>query len=1288
MTATKDFYKFMMMLIGIFASVHLIGSSHREAPLISNDPLADNTDLYAFRSPDDPNTITIIATYVPLQLSYGGPNYYGFGENIRYEIHVDNDASISGDEVTYRFTFQKTNEDPSTFFNIRLGKQNLKTTYNLERSMDGGKTWELIVQNGKVPPTNIGPRSIDGGAGMATPYATLSDGAITSSTTGEKVFAGPTDDPFFVDLGGIFDLGDSPRQVGKAIDGLACLNVSAIAIQVPISTLLKKGASTTPANILDPNYVIGVWASASRKATTTLANNDNPNYSGDWVQVSRLGMPLTNEAVIAIGDKDYWNRLTPYEEIGETKLDEYFYNPELALYMDDDLFGGAVPSFAPLRIQKKSLGAFDFTNGADGLYGLKGNAALAGTALDDAVFGTLLLPAPGKPRSVDLWPAFHTGVPNVIPYQLATGKAGNPLAAGKPFINNFLPNGGDMLRLNMAVPATQRNDANFSSLGLIQAAVLGLTAAPYNTNKEIEFIPNMDGFPNGRRLEDDVTRIELQAVAGAVLAAVGLWYDDYDPATSASPVTKQLLNVITYTTGVEKNDKPFRTTFPYLALPSRGTEVCNQGDANVVKPKKLNNFFVSSNTSGKAGVFAVNEDLSIENTSFFSKATDADGVYYDDKNDLMIQLNRSSNVLNMYTAVLENIGKGIPPQFVASSTSNFTNGREIAVSGNKVVVLQDANASNNNVDAFVIYSFDKTGFTYDKTLTPGKNLWGAHLDGDIMYAVEDNSNRLLQFNKFFSKSAGTISSDKTVNIDGLVRTHGITYKRAGDVMVLTDIGDAAKADDGAFIVINSYTTKAADGNIDALEQIRVAGSRSALGNPVDIAYDAENGLIHIAERAVNGGQICSFAIPSSSGDYLPINKSPFSGASAIYLTGSTESFVLKNIAQIFASSNTQNKIASINVSEDKTLSGKEFTSKSTDADGLYYESKTDKLYQVDRTNNVINVYEKVNESLAKDEEPKVAYSSTSDFVNGREITAAGDRIVVAEDAIAANGNKNRLHVYQAEEYGITRLKSFDVSINLWGIQADINTLYAVVDNSGDLAIFEDFFGNGDGSTIVETKRVSIAGIARTHGLYYDYIQDLMILTDIGDAASNSDGALVYIKDFSTKTGDNVISADEQIRISGAATQLGNPVDLAYDATNSLIYVAERAGGKILTFTTPLVAGEQAPIRTNTFAGVSAVYLVGSTREGQPTSIADDGENESIIIQAYPNPANNFINIELDKKIEGRVDATIYNQSGQIIGSQSLSGANNKVNISALSAGIYFISLKGSSVNSKVRFVKG
>jgi len=563
----------LLFLSLIWFAPNAHGSSHREAPLISGDPLADNTDLYAFRSPDDPNTITIIANYIPAELPYGGPNYYSFGENVRYEIHIDNDASVAGDEITYRLTFTRTNEDPTTFFAIRLGAENGKTTYMLERSMDGGMTFETIVTDGVVAPPNIGPRSIAGSAGLASSYADLWRSSISTASTGENVFAGPIDDPFFVDLGAVFDLGDAPRQEGQVRDGLAKYNVHSIALQIPITTLLKAGAPAAPTSILDADYVIGVWASASRQAFRTLNPDGSETYDGDWIQVSRIGMPLTNEAVVPIGSKDFWNRLTPYDEITETTMDEFFFNPELGLYMDEDLFGAAVPALAPLRIQTNSLGAFDFSNGADGLFGLKGNPALDGTALDDAVFGTLLLPAEGKPRSVDLWPTFHTGVPNLIPYQLATGKDGNPLAAGKPFINNFLPNGGDMLRLNMAVPVTPRDDANFSSLGLIQAAAIGLTVAPFNETADLEFLPNMDGFPNGRRLEDDVTTIELQAVSGIVLAAVGLWYDDYDPMGGGSPVTEDLLSVLTYSTGVTTNDKAFQPVFPYVAMPWSGTEV-------------------------------------------------------------------------------------------------------------------------------------------------------------------------------------------------------------------------------------------------------------------------------------------------------------------------------------------------------------------------------------------------------------------------------------------------------------------------------------------------------------------------------------------------------------------------------------------------------------------------------------------------------------------------------------------------------------------------------------------
>ncbi|MEO6667905.1 MAG: DUF4331 family protein [Ferruginibacter sp.] len=613
-----------LMLVNMFP-IPAFASSHREAPMIADDPLADNTDVYAFKSPNDPNKIVIIANYIPFQAPQGGPNYFHFSEDVRYEIHIDNNINTNGDDIIYRFNFKRQNEDPTTFFNIRLGKENLKTSYTVERSTNGGRYFSTILTKGVVPPPNIGPRSISSPVGLNAPdYETLMTQAIKTTRTGEKVFAGPVDDPFFVDLGGIFDLGDAPRQgPSQTVDGLKCTNVSTIAMEIDVATLQKDHHSISQcSSILDPNYVIGVWASASRQKITVLndirpsrtssdhdrlillndddRDNNGVTHSGPWVQVSRLGMPLTNEAVVPIGNKDLWNRLTPYQDLANiSTFGNYFYNPELALYMDDAQFGTAVPAFSPLRIQKNSLGAFGFANGQNGLYGLKGNAALDGTALSEANFGSLLLPAANQPRSVDLWPIFHTGVPNLAPYQLATGKAGNPLASGKPFINNFLPNGGDMLRLNMAVPATPRNSPDFSSEGLVSAAVLGLTDSRFNTTTDIQFIPNMDGFPNGRRLEDDVTRIELQAVGGVVLAAIGLWYDDYNPATSASPVTPQLVNVLTYSTGVEANDTGFKSVFPYVQTPWAGTHNCDCGTAPAPRSTQRGNYGNVNPTAGK-----------------------------------------------------------------------------------------------------------------------------------------------------------------------------------------------------------------------------------------------------------------------------------------------------------------------------------------------------------------------------------------------------------------------------------------------------------------------------------------------------------------------------------------------------------------------------------------------------------------------------------------------------------------------------------------------------------------
>ena len=624
---------------GLLAPPPSDASSHREAPLIADDPLADNTDVYAFRTPGDDQTVTLIANYIPLSHPEGGPNYNHFGEDIRYEIHVKNQTSAGAlgtatDDITYRFTFDRVNEDPSTFFNIRLGKENINTSYTLQKSTNGGESFQTIVTGGLTPPANIGPRSIEGAAGLNTTYDALVQAAVNSSSPdGEVVFAGPRDDPFFVDLGGVFDLGGIRQQFGTdgvlehnnaalARDAVAGYNTHSLIVKVPITQLQKTGrAVSTAQNILDGDFVIGVWASASRPQIRTLSNDGSkPSVSGPFVQVSRLGMPLTNEVIIPIGQKDRWNYVSPYSR-AEQEFVQYFANPELGLYMENGQFGTAVPGLSEdLQIQQNSLPAIgdpdgdgnagfnfntNFVDGStdyDGVFDLVEGigagtvpaAAIAGTAFEVPLrpLGTgspSALAGDNQPRLVDVFPIFYFGVPNLAPYQLATGKALDPangrfgpLDQGKPFVNNFLPItqtpdgglwGGDMLRLNMATPVTDRTSTeyiNWARFGLIRAAAIGLTAAPFNTNRNIESIPHMDGFPNGRRLEDDVTMIELQAVSGVVLAAVGLPEDDATAANYSDLYSSQLKAELSFVAGPTKNDVPFLAAFPFLAAPQRG----------------------------------------------------------------------------------------------------------------------------------------------------------------------------------------------------------------------------------------------------------------------------------------------------------------------------------------------------------------------------------------------------------------------------------------------------------------------------------------------------------------------------------------------------------------------------------------------------------------------------------------------------------------------------------------------------------------------------------------------
>ena len=280
-------------------------SSHREAPLTAQDPMADNTDVYAFRSPDDPSTVTLIANFIPFQKPDGGPNFYSFDPNVVYEIHVDNNGDAVED-ITFQWRFTTELRNPATFLyntgqvtSLDDPDLNVRQFYRLIR-IDGSRRTGMITElSGRlpVPPPNIGPRSTPNYAGLG--------GGVQQVPGGIRVFAGQRDEGFYVDLG-VFDL--LGVGSGQAEDSTAGFNVSSLAIQVPIRSLTRGGAM--PSSPSDPTAVIGVWSTASRFATRTLTPGGQ-THAGALVQVSRLGNPLVNEAVIDLARKDAFNGLEP-----------------------------------------------------------------------------------------------------------------------------------------------------------------------------------------------------------------------------------------------------------------------------------------------------------------------------------------------------------------------------------------------------------------------------------------------------------------------------------------------------------------------------------------------------------------------------------------------------------------------------------------------------------------------------------------------------------------------------------------------------------------------------------------------------------------------------------------------------------------------------------------------------------------------------------------------------------------------------------------------------------------
>lgn len=297
--------------------------------------------------------------------------------------------------------------------------------------------------------------------------------------------------------------------------------------------------------------------------------------------------------------------------------------------------------------------------------------------------------------------------------------------------------------------------------------------------------------------------------------------------------------------------------------------------------------FTTSNTSGKASVTDLNETTPIT-YSFSVASTDADGAFYFADTDEFIFASRSNNRIELYDGVSNAIATNattLPLTF--SSTSDFNNAREIAVSGDRVVVTQDQNAANMNTNKLLVYQKTASGFTLLNSYTVNFKVWGIHLEGETLFAVADLTSDLVVFDNFFANVNGAILPTKRVSIEGLVRTHGITYSKRSNTMVLTDVGSAASATDGGIIIIKGFTDVLSEtmnlGTIALNKQIRIYGSNTMLGNPVDVAYDNFTKKIFVAERLFGGGKVLTFDLPKSNQNVAPVSSRNEPGVTSVFL---------------------------------------------------------------------------------------------------------------------------------------------------------------------------------------------------------------------------------------------------------------------------------------------------------------------------------------------------------------------------------------------------------------------
>ena len=328
--------------------------------------------------------------------------------------------------------------------------------------------------------------------------------------------------------------------------------------------------------------------------------------------------------------------------------------------------------------------------------------------------------------------------------------------------------------------------------------------------------------------------------------------------------------------------------FLFLCLFSLSFVACNDDDMDDdTQNDDVIQAFVSSNTTGNISVitFTGTQDR-VQTISV--PYNDADGIYYKEGDDRLFQVSRSDNNLVSYVDFRQQVEDGaasLTPDDVG--TADFSNGRGVASNGDKIVVVQDGDSDNGETNKLIVYNITSNGFTLRNVYTTTFNLWGVELEGDRLYAIQDNSNRISLFEDFFENEDGEITPDKTVSVSGLVRTHGLHFVDDGDLMILTDVGDGGSDTDGALFIIDNFKSKFNElDNNGALQQNQIKtikGSGTGLGNPVDVAYDEETRRIYVAERANNGGRVLVYDYPEASNSDSFITGVDVPGASSIFL---------------------------------------------------------------------------------------------------------------------------------------------------------------------------------------------------------------------------------------------------------------------------------------------------------------------------------------------------------------------------------------------------------------------